>query len=69
MFNIFDPCLKFHFENHIDAWCIENCDLKVGLDFGQKFLKICLSLIETESDNTQLNIGLELAKIEVKIPC
>ena len=45
---------------------MENCDLKIGVDFGQKFLKICLSLLETNDQDTQLEVGLELAKLEVK---
>ena len=44
---------------------MENCTLKIGMDFGQKFFKICLTLMEADDDDTQLSIGMELAKLEV----
>ena len=44
---------------------MENSTLKIGMDFGQKFFKICLTLMEADDDNTQLSVGMELAKLEV----
>ena len=38
-------------------WNVDNCNLKISMDFGQKFC------------NTQLSIGLKLAKLEIKLLC
>ena len=60
MFNIFDPCLKFHFENHIDAWCIGNCDPYKIKDLDGVNTEVCEQLfrkVNSHSNCKSMNEG------------